>query len=47
MIKVSVITVSYNSEKTIEDTIASVKSQSYKLIDSSLALNHLDVSKSL
>jgi len=33
MIKVSVITVSYNSEKTIEDTIASVKSQSYKLIE--------------
>lgn len=33
MIKVSIITVCYNSEKTIEETILSVKSQSYYPIE--------------
>lgn len=33
MIKVSIITVCYNSEKTIEETILSVKSQSYHPIE--------------
>jgi len=31
--KVSIITVSYNSEETIEDTILSVKNQSYPNIE--------------
>lgn len=33
MIKVSIITVCYNSEKTIEETILSIKSQSYSPIE--------------
>ena len=31
--KISIITVTYNSEETIEDTIKSVKSQSYEQIE--------------